>query len=408
MNKIKLSPDQEQALSKVMDWYLNYSKQKQSFTLGGYAGTGKTTMIAFFRNELARMLTKLKKSGKRDPDYTINVAFCTYTGKAAQVIKSKIQNYGASYDSDSYSTIHSLIYSPLTNSSEEIVGWERKQSLNKNLIIVDEASMVDRKIWEDLMKYKIPILAVGDHGQLPPISGKFNLMQDPDHKLEKIHRQVEGNPIIELSIQARESGEIPVKQFNPKVIKADRQDFLAKELVDDVISSFDSDTLILCGFNSTRVKLNQSVRAARDIYSEEPVSGERVICLRNNHTKQIFNGMLGEIVSIEPHDENFYYAEITFDESGRRFSGLIVKEQFHSKNTLNPNELDYNVGEADLFDFGYAMTVHKAQGSQAKRVLLIEERFPQMDDEMWRRWLYTGITRAEAELYVVGSDPTRS
>ena len=57
----------------------------------------------------------------------------------------------------------------------------------------------------------------------------------------------------------------------------------------------------------------------------------------------------------------------------------------------------------DLFDFGYALTVHKAQGSQAKRVILFEERFSQMTDDEWRRWLYTAVTRAEEELFIFSS-----
>jgi exodeoxyribonuclease-5 len=161
--------------------------------------------------------------------------------------------------------------------------------------------------------------------------------------------------------------------------------------------------MILCGFNSTRTKLNQAVRQAREIYCEEPVAGDRVICLKNNYNKQIFNGMLGEITKIEDHDEETFYAEIVLDDTGRTYRGQISKEQFGEKKTLNPKDLDIDPGEVDLFDFGYAMTVHKAQGSQAKRVLLIEERFPKMEDEMWRRWLYTGITRAEEELYMVGN-----
>ena len=59
--------------------------------------------------------------------------------------------------------------------------------------------------------------------------------------------------------------------------------------------------------------------------------------------------------------------------------------------------------KGDLFDFGYALTVHKAQGSQAKRVILFEERFKQMNDEEWKRWLYTAVTRAEEELYIFGT-----
>ena len=72
-------------------------------------------------------------------------------------------------------------------------------------------------------------------------------------------------------------------------------------------------------------------------------------------------------------------------------------EQFGQRETMR------SIGrEIDLFDFGYALTVHKAQGSQAEKVILFEERFPKMDDDMWRRWLYTGVTRAVSELYIVG------
>jgi ATP-dependent exoDNAse (exonuclease V) alpha subunit len=57
----------------------------------------------------------------------------------------------------------------------------------------------------------------------------------------------------------------------------------------------------------------------------------------------------------------------------------------------------------DLFDFGYALTVHKAQGSSADTVLLFEERNQHMSDDDWRRWLYTAVTRAERQLYIIGS-----
>src|SRR5690606_5582715 len=117
--------------------------------------------------------------------------------------------------------------------------------------------------------------------------------------------------------------------------------------------------------------------------------------------KQIFNGMQGEIKSIMPDNEDWYYAEIIMDDGGL-FKGLISVKQFGQTQTLNFTENRKDTMKGDLFDFGYAITVHKAQGSQARRVILFEERFAKMDDEMWRRWLYTAVTRAEEELFIVG------
>jgi superfamily I DNA/RNA helicase len=85
------------------------------------------------------------------------------------------------------------------------------------------------------------------------------------------------------------------------------------------------------------------------------------------------------------------------------YEGDIAIKQFTSETPLNfKNDRKATLG-FDLFDFGYALTVHKAQGSQARKVILFEERFPKMTDDDWRRWLYTGITRAEEELVLFGA-----
>jgi superfamily I DNA/RNA helicase len=85
------------------------------------------------------------------------------------------------------------------------------------------------------------------------------------------------------------------------------------------------------------------------------------------------------------------------------FHGLIAAGQFGADGPLNFTPDRKKTVRGDLFDFGYALTVHKAQGSQAKRVILFEERFAKMDDDEWRRWLYTAVTRAEEELYIFSS-----
>lgn len=416
---ITLSPDQQQSLNTILTWFSETQKALSTdpssspakttdttpptdttnpptklhlehpyITLGGYAGTGKTTLIAVIRQELANLNRDLK------------VGFASYTGKAARVLKTKLTEQKVILPKDSVGTIHSLIYSPIVNEKEEIIGWKTKEKIDRTLLIIDEASMVDETIWRHLLSYNVPIIVVGDHGQLPPIKGNFNLMQEPQLRLEEIHRQASGNPIIGLSIQAREHGLIRSGMYSDTVKKYNLADSEAQESVEELLNTFNNDTLVLCGYNSTRIRLNNHIRSIKGFESPHPVGGDRVICLRNNHAKNIYNGMLGTLESIEKADDDWYTATIALDEQTEPYKGLISRAQFGSPTALNFTNRRSQIMKGDLFDFGYALTVHKAQGSQAKRVILFEERFKQMNEQEWKRWLYTAVTRAEEELYI--------
>ncbi len=385
---IDLSPDQKNVLDKIIYWFKKEKGIKQYISLGGYAGTGKTTLIAVLREELAKLDKKLK------------VGFVAYTGKAARVLKIKLKEQKVILKGDTVSTIHGLIYSPIVDEKEVIIGWQKKEKIECDLIIIDEASMVDELIWSHLLSYKVPIIVVGDHGQLPPIKGNFNLMQEPELKLEQIHRQARQNPIIGLSIQAREYGLIRAGKYSQGVRKFLPEDLEAQEEMGEMLTNFNTDTLILCGYNTTRRRLNNHIRTALGFESPEPQPGDRVICLRNNQTERIFNGMLGTIIHIKKKDTSWYEAEINMDGEEGNYQGLISVDQFNSELPMNFTKKRSQIMGGDLFDFGYALTVHKAQGSQAKRVILFEERFKQMSDDDWKRWLYTAVTRAEEELYI--------
>ncbi|MGI5841077.1 MAG: ATP-dependent DNA helicase [Patescibacteria group bacterium] len=384
-----LSNDQKKALVTLEEWFSD-AKKEQYITLGGYAGTGKTTLLAILRQSLNKKNKKLR------------VAFASYTGKAARILRGKLVEQKALMKQDTVGTIHSLIYSPIVNDKEEIIGWKTREVLECDLIIIDEASMVDASIWRDLRIYGKPIIAAGDHGQLPPIKGFFNLMEKPVLRLEEIHRQARENPIIKLSILARERGIIPAITFGENIKKVRRDTVDTQEQVEEWLASYDANTLVLCGYNNTRVRLNCYLRQALEFRSAEPEANDRVICLRNNHEKEVFNGMLGVIMNISPKDDDWYKAEIMMDGEEDVYEGLIYRKQFSSKEAINFTNNRYLTKIGDLFDFGYALTVHKAQGSQAKRVILFEERFSKMTDDEWRRWLYTGVTRAEEELLIVG------
>jgi len=382
-----MSSDQKLAINNLMNWY--GSKTSQYITLGGYAGTGKTTLISILRD-------KIKQKHKK-----VKVAFVSYTGKAARVLRNKLAEYKTMVSGDFVGTIHSLIYSPVVNSKEEITGWKKKDMVEQDLIIIDEASMVSASIWSDLLSFNKTIIAVGDHGQLPPIEGSFNLMKKPILKLLEIHRQARDNPIIKLSILAREEGKIPVGIYGKGIKKFDGREAWVLNEVDEELKNYNFETMVLCGYNNTRVKLNKFIRSNLGFETEEVNVGDKVICLRNNHIKEIYNGMLGTVESLYDKDEKWWKTEIEMDD-GSFYSGLMAKDQFGKTSGINFSEKRGKFLKGDLFDFGYALTVHKAQGSQARKVILFEERFSKMTDDEWRRWLYTGITRAEEELLIVG------
>jgi len=386
MTKLYLSNTQKSVINSILDWFKT-SKQ-QYITLGGYAGTGKTTILGH--------ISKLLHNEKKD----IKIAFCSYTGKASRVLERKLKECEALSPSDYVGTIHRLIYRAIVDDRDNILGWEKIpfQEFKYSLIVIDEASMVTEDIWNDLLSFNVPILAVGDHGQLPPINSSFNLMSKPELKLEEIYRQEADNPIIKISEMARKDGKIPFDIYAKNIKKIKKDDTDTQEILLDIFESFNEDTMVLCGYNSTRINLNKNIRNLH-FDNINPQVGDRVICLKNNRNENIFNGMTGNILSITKeklHGFGYYNAEIALDYEDTSFWGKISIEQFNSTTLA-----DFKMYDINYFDFGYALTVHKAQGSQAKRVVVFEERFSKMDDDTFSRWLYTAVTRAEKELYIV-------
>ena len=142
---MNLSKDQIDAKNTILDW-INSPRRSSYLTLGGYAGTGKSTLIAEVRKSL--------------PD-NWSVAFCAFTGKATSVMKEKLIKVNALNSNDVITTIHSLCYSVREDPDTKQKVFHRRPYLGHNLIIVDEASMVNKDLFNDLRYYRIPILFVG-------------------------------------------------------------------------------------------------------------------------------------------------------------------------------------------------------------------------------------------------------
>lgn len=379
---LTLSPEQKTAHEAILAFVKD---KKHQLRIGGYAGTGKTTLIA---NTLKAL---------REMDATKRIAMACFTGKAAFVLREKL--IAADVLADEYvGTIHGLMYEPVVKNGV-VLRWKRRESIEADLLIIDEASMVSETIYKDLKKYKVPMLFIGDHGQLPPIGGQMALMDKPDITLTQIQRQAALNPIIALSAHIRAEGEMPHMEIvhGPDGTGWQKLKLRLPNLVHMVRQP--DEVMFLCGYNKTRVFLNGCIRERLGFINAEPTVGEKLICLRNNHDIGIFNGMGGVLKKI---DDSMPFSDATIAmEDGSTFTGSIFRPQFGASATIREWEGFEPPELKELFDWGYALTVHKAQGSEADRVVLIEERFSSMDDENWRRWLYTGVTRARKQLTVV-------
>lgn len=376
-NGMQFSPLQDNALLEVSRWLK--AGDRQIFRLFGYAGTGKTT--------LARHLAE-----GVDGD----VLFAAFTGKAAQVLRSK----GAR----KASTIHSLIYRPRgeeTVEDEETGKTEvlptfalnRKSSVSEAaLVIIDECSMVDEALGKDLLSFGTPVLVLGDPGQLPPVSGGgFFTEHEPDFMLDEIHRQAEGNPIVELSQKVRMGEELPYGDFGGGVR------VISKSEVDaDLVLGADQ---ILVGTNRTRRRYNQRLRELKGFEGPIPAAGDKLVCLRNDPAKGLLNGSLWQVTSaprtVKPALNLLVRSE---DEGIDRYSVKVklLKSVFETPEAEVPWQIKRR---HDDFDYGYALTVHKAQGSQWDEVVLFDESYAFRDHSS--RWLYTGVTRASERLTVV-------
>ncbi|KPK46454.1 MAG: hypothetical protein AMK74_00155 [Nitrospira bacterium SM23_35] len=376
-------------------------------TVGGYAGTGKTHLAAALRITLG------------DLNRTMRVGFCAFTGKASSVLRERLESMAGLYTGDYVGTIHGMIYRPVIqedeNRRQRIVGWKRRSRLPYDLIILDEASMVSSDLWRDLTSYGIPIIAVGDHGQLPPIGDRFSIVHRPDLVLNEIHRQALDSPIIRLSVEVRTMGEIPFETFGNDVYKV-RQSGSDLDDLSEGLDFSQPTIIILCGMNWTRVRLNTHIRSKLGYYGGIPCEGERIICLKNNHYTKLMNGQLGTLGSIRLRvTPEIYEAVITMDNLPEPYQTLVHSCCFGKReygghyDEVSPKKVEQILDDTgypavDLFDFGYAISVHRSQGSEWDSVLLFEERSRHWDDEFYKRWLYTAVTRAKERLFVIARD----
>lgn len=405
------SPEQERAIKAVHDWFHDDSA-KPVFFLDGYAGTGKTTLAKEFAEGIQG-----------------GVYFATFTGKAAYVLRQK---------GCPATTIHKLIYTPKNKSQEHHKGigdelievrkaladpdfasqgrvvadlekreaelveqlHEEEKNLERpmfslnlesplkdaatRLVIIDERSMVDKQMGADLLSFGVKVLMLGDPGQLPPVGADTFYEGNPDFMLEEIHRQAKDSPIIRLATMIR-NGIVPdLGEYGESRV------ITRNEFNKEIVLQADQ---VLVGKNQTRHDFNGRYRELREYNGVTPIKGDRLVCLRNNHDQGLLNGGLWNVHEChdDPDSESCLLSISDTDDPNTRIDVTSHRRIFtHEKIPF------FEKKDAEEFDFGYALTCHKAQGSQWKNVCIFDESSIFRQNRY--KWLYTAVTRASEKV----------
>lgn len=369
---IQLSEQQEAAKAALTAWARD-PQRKPVFRLFGYAGTGKTTITKHLVDKIG-----------------LSARYAAYTGKAASVMRAKGMT--------SAETLHSLAYVFDGNDRDgrPMFKWAGELSVlhSTSLLVIDECSMVGEDLASDILRYNVPLIVIGDPAQLPPVAGTGVFVnKEPDVMLTEIHRQAAGNPIISLATTVRTGGALSFGTYGESSVVRKR------DISDDELFSADQ---ILVGTNAKREFYNRRMRKHFGIDEPYPQFGEKLICIRNNRELGIYNGEMFMVASCEDTGGKYLTMSLARLEGG---DDILESIKVH-KGNFNPKYLDDD-GKIPMFEdrncaslvFGYAVTVHKAQGSQWDNVVLMDESWVFRDSA--QRWMYTGITRAAKSIKIV-------
>jgi exodeoxyribonuclease-5 len=396
MGLINFGKDQLQAIRDASDWIRTPPhKRSPIFIIAGYAGTGKSTILSTILENF------------RIPRY--KVAFATFTGKAAVILRQKGLN--------AY-TIHKLIYNTIV-SKKNVPMFRRKSRLPMSieLIAVDEIGMVPKSLLDDLLSFHIPVIGLGDPGQLPPIYGENDYITHHNCLLTKVYRQALDSGVLRFATDIRNG------IFNPEINYGSDVRFIDyHKLKDEDLLACDQ---VICATNANKVHLNVAIRRKLGRQTMYPEDGDKVICTANNFKEivayfddleiYLVNGLVGyaEFDTYSVSDD-ILWLNLRIDDMGGVLSFIYAymtpfRENYEEVN-LTVNEADasikkdfyefYHNKAIHRFDYGYAITCHKAQGSQYGHVLVYDDCFYN-NEKQYLRWLYTAVTRAINKVTVI-------
>lgn len=397
---MELTKKQQEGLNIAVKRYRDNEKYT---VIGGYAGTGKSTLVKFIISALAQDgINPLK-----------DVCYCAFTGKATLVLQKK--------GNVNTSTLHKLLYQSIPKESG---GYIHRPvpvgDIDYKIIIVDEVSMAPKTLMDLLFRHPAYVICLGDPFQLPPIDKNEDnhLLDKPHIFLDEVMRQAQESGIIRLSMAIRERKSIDEYISTPDLIVRPQ-----RELNTGMLTWADQ---VIVGTNITRFNINKQMRELSN-FGPNPQEGDKVICLKNyweicdSEANALVNGTIGYLRnSFETFNQIPYWISKDIKEipiiggNIETESGTIIeniqmdKEIFISGNSTLDWKTSYRLGKSEKtryllpqeFTYGYAITCHKSQGSEWDKVTVIEESFPFVKEEH-ARWLYTACTRAASRLVLV-------
>jgi exodeoxyribonuclease-5 len=443
------------AISNLLS-FLNDKEKFCIFTLKGYAGTGKTSLISAFINVLS--------------DMKVKTVLLAPTGRAAKVLSS--------YSGHTASTIHKCIYRKKTTKKVDS-GFSLNFNIHKDTVfIVDEASMIGNsdfsgsafgsgRLLDDLLSFvfndnNCRLILLGDTAQLPPIGTNLSPALDKGY-LESLGMKIYNTELNEVVRQDEESGilfnatkirqMITNEDFNlPKFITDSFNDICSisgTELLEEIESCYskygEHETKVICRSNKYANKYNLGIRN-QIMWKEEDIShGDLLMIVKNNYSwlpenaeiEFIANGDIVEVLRIGRRQELYghNYIDLTVSFTDYPELEIEVKAIIDTLNIDAPSmdnnyykelyqqlQIDYDhisnsqkrheeilkdpYFNALQIKFAYAVTCHKSQGGQWPAVFIDHGWFDEntMSAENTYellRWFYTAITRATEKLYLV-------
>ena len=407
----KLTPSQQRAYDFFETWIEEVRNdqlkdeidQTNNYVLriNGEAGTGKTYLMKHVINKLN--------------DMNISVAPIAYTGKAASKL---MQSTGCPS-----CTIHKLIYTYdlstyefFESSQDEQEAFDNNRVLSVlkcKCLIIDEYSMLTKEILTDLKKLDKILIFIGDLNQLPPIKEEvisdeeFNDLFDtnvPVLTLSDPVRQSEDSPILSLARDIKNGLTVLKPQSVQSVITLESVDISSIPKAD--IKAFGSeDTIIICYKNKTKHFINKRVRKSLG-YNNLLNENDKIIIMKNNSDYGVYNGEMYKVLEIGQLKEEYglKYTTIKINNDYEPYikvwlNPLIDNNYFYQTTGINDEmkkEQYFKYKEFVHIAYAYAITCHKAQGSEWETVYV---RY----DDAWKdkkRWLYTAITRARKHLII--------
>jgi exodeoxyribonuclease-5 len=355
LSNIVLS-DEQQELYDNIDRFIGDPFAGDVYHYDGLAGTGKSVVLA--------------KAGQNNP----GCMMVALSGRAASLLHQK--------SGLSTSTIHAAIYKLMReiefDNGKRQMEWRSAHNdgaLSGVTFLLDEKSMIGHRIARDILRTGARIVAAGDPGQLPPIQDQQYFV-NPDFTLRQIHRQALESPIVRQAHRVRAGERYQNDGSNFRVVDRLPRDELMQA------------DMVLCWKNTTRVEITKVIRSMKGLAKNYPRAGEFVMCLKNAPDYGLFNGAVYTLTRDFNNGDNVIWLDYEGEEiyvPNVKFEGMV--------NTVPVGDV-----VTTSFTFGYVYTVHKAQGSEAKSVVLVDEyAMPDFAIE----WRYTAITRAQERITII-------